>query len=96
MNEVEQLRAEVQELRAATKRLFAVLAAVLPQIPGAAHTALALHNNLHKDHHPGLPDVFHDMGTAVLLAASSSALKAAPHDKQLQDLYSQIRPGPRH
>lgn len=96
MTEIEQLRAELQELQAATTRMFAVLAAVMPQIPGAAHSAIALHNNLHRDHHKDMPEKFHDMAVGVMLAASSSALKTNPDDNQLQDLYTGLRPGSRH
>lgn len=96
MNEIEQLRAELTQLRHDTTVMLTALAAVLPQLPGAAHAALALANNLGRTLHKGTGPQFEEMATQVLLAASSSGLKMWPEDTQLQALYQGLRSCSRH
>lgn len=96
MNEIDTLRAEVQELRLACRKMFALIATTLP---GQATSAGVLHNmldNTRAMQKPGEADCFDELSAAALLALSSLALKQHPHDPQVQEIYRGLRPGQRH
>lgn len=97
MNELETLRAEVAQLRQATKKALALAAHSLA-MQGDAHVTLtnlmANYKAAMKANQPA--DDFDELATAMLLSLSSLALKQHPDDPAVQAIYRQLRPGQRH
>lgn len=96
MNEIEQLRAEVAELRRACLKMFTLITASVPGQPTSAevlHTMLA---NVGAMQQAGPADLFDEMATSALRAAASVAVKQHPNDAAVREVYQGLRPGSRH
>lgn len=97
MNEIDQLRAELAELRDATKRMFVVATSVLAASPNSATALVGLMAQVGEADRVGPPnDAFDTISVATLLALSSTALKQFPNDQDVQFAYDGLRPGARH
>jgi hypothetical protein len=97
MNDIEQLRADLAELRAAMQTMSALLALALVQVVDARGELASIKFNLDaatkgKPANPTLDA----MASAVLLPLSSTALKQHPNDPQVLQWYRELRPGQRH
>ena len=90
MNEVEQLRTD-------TKKALGLLAHALGAAVGAKPILLNLTDNWKAAMTQGqAADGFDELAMAMLLTLSSLALKQSPHDSEVKELYSALRPGRRH
>ena len=101
MTEIEQLRAELAELREAMQRMFVVTTSVLAASPNSATALVGLlahvgevQQQLEKDGRAN--DAFDTISVATLRALSSIALKQYPQDQEVRFAYEGLRPGARH
>lgn len=97
MEEVEKLRKELAEEHVATKKALALLAHSLAN----QHDAAQLLRSLMANYRAALiesssSDPFDELVSAMLWSVSSIALKQRPNDRELQDLYRNLRSGPRN
>ena len=97
MNELDELRAEVAQLREACRLMFALTTSVLAASSSSAQTLAALMANIaatNKAKNRG--DDYDAMCAATLMAVSSIALQQHPNDRTVQATYNGLRPGGRH
>lgn len=97
MNEIEQLRAELAELREAMRLMLAMTMLTIANSgtsASALHTLFANVGAAQKEKERG--DTFDAWATAALLALSSEALKRHPTDNAVLEIYQGLRSGNRH
>lgn len=97
MNELEQLRAEIAELREATKLMLALTTSVLAGSRDSAHALVGLMADVGEATATRAPgSTFDAMSMDMLRAVSSMALKQHPRDQEVREIYRALRPGERH
>lgn len=97
MNDVEQLRGEIQDLRASVQTVLALTLHAIGQAGDAKPLLASITVNLAAATH-GRPDnpTLDAMASALLLPLSSLALKQHPNDPEVLSWYRELRPGERH
>lgn len=94
MNEVEQLRSDLAELRESTRVLLALIATAIATTPNSAEATKALAGRLAvAENHRAKSDTFWEAASGVLKMMSSSALQQFPQDPELLAIHHGVRPG---
>lgn len=97
MSELEAMRAELERMRKANRKAFALLAHCLAAQQNGAVLLASLMANYDAAVKAGEDtDEFDDLMRATLLAVSSVALKQKPNDPDVREMYEGLRPGGRH
>lgn len=93
MNEIEELRAELAELRESTRLMMAMLTTATAISPDSATAAKTIADML-RDAEAAQPrsDTFWEAATGVLKMLTSAALRQHPNDADLLDLHHGVRP----
>lgn len=95
MNDIETLRAELAELRAACTKMFAFIGACVPGQPtskAVLKTMLAHRDALQTK---GASTLLDEMALKTMMMTSNAALRQHPHDLEVQALFDDLRPGKR-